>query len=43
MFGRNNKYLIYAIVAGVAGYFFKDKLPQSLQDIYQKIEDKLKK
>lgn len=44
MFGRNsNKTLIYVAIAAVAGYFFKDKLPQGLQDIYNKIEEKLKK
>ncbi|PRY50381.1 hypothetical protein B0I27_109104 [Arcticibacter pallidicorallinus] len=42
MFGRRNNFFMYAAIAAVAGYFFKDKLPASLQSIYQKIEDKLK-
>ena len=43
MFGRKTNWLTYAAVAAVAGYFFKDKLPQGLQDLYAKLEEKLKK
>jgi hypothetical protein len=43
MFGRKNNWLMYGAIAAIAGYFFKDKLPQPLQDLYAKIEEKLKK
>lgn len=43
MFGRKTNWLMISAIAAVAGYFFKDKLPQGLQDIYTKLEEKFKK